>query len=359
MGQSKKYVKIGQLLISGTIILSTLQACQQKVDTQSSNQDEITKITVQTSETAQSKPQIKNAEQVVGGAFPSGLDLDDVSYGVIENMNGVHDLQTCLRVNKDNADFVGLRDQINGATWVESSKKYEDIQKLKGRYLYLMPGSDGKAKYTIYMNEIVIDDIDTTPYENMIDDEVEIDKSVNCYLYEAQTGKIYETASLALYEDLMKLGEQQATERIACITQLITSESYQDAGGQLQLLSVNFADSKYQYGTDSEYEKALEIFDFITEYFKDNVPNLADKLNPYEDIEDKDYQVQVIVADQYEFPIYAMYLLSDNTVRCFDYMTGNSWRVIDNGSLARQIEAWRDENVYADKLNSMTDKAEQ
>lgn len=355
----KRIVRVEQLLMSGVIILGTLQACQQKTTAQSDSEDVITKITVQTQETAQSKPQIENAKQTVDGAFPDGLDYSDVTYGVIENMNWIHDLQTCLRLNKDNGDFIELKDYINGATWVESGRQYEDVQKLKGRYLYLMPDSSGKARYTVYMNEISVDDVDTTPYEHMMDDEVEIDTSVNCYLYDAQTSKMYETASLSLYEELMKIGEQQATERVACITQLITSESYQAAGGQLQLLQVNFADNKYQYGTDSEYDKALEIFNFMTDYFKNNVPNLADKLNPYENIDDKDYQVQVIVADQYEFPIYAMYLLSDNTVRCFDYMTGNSWRVVDDGSLARQIEAWKDENVYADKLNGMANNVGQ
>lgn len=360
MTSSKKNVKIGQLLVCGAIILSTLQACQQKNEASSNSEDTITKITVQASEEEKSdKPQIENAKQVVDGAFPDGLDFSNITYGVIENMNGVHDLQTCLRLNKDSGNFIELKDYINGTTWVESSKKYEDVQKLKGRYLYLMPDDSGKARYIVYMNEITVDDVDTTPYEHMMGDNVEIDTQVNCYLYDAQTSKMYETASLSLYEELMKIGEQQATERVACIVQLITSENYQNIGGQLQLLQVNFTDNKYQYGTDDEYNKALEVFNFMTDYFKNNVPNLADKLNPYENIEDVDYQVQVIIADQYEFPIYAMYLLSDNTVRCFDYMTGNSWRVVDNGTLGRQIEAWREENVYADKINNIEDTAEQ
>ena len=140
MTSSKKNVKIGQLLICGAIILSTLQACQQKNEASSNSEDTITKITVQTSEEEKSdKPQIENAKQVVDGAFPDGLDFSNITYGVIENMNGVHDLQTCLRLNKDSGNFIELKDYINGTTWVESSKKYEDVQKLKGRYLYLMP----------------------------------------------------------------------------------------------------------------------------------------------------------------------------------------------------------------------------
>jgi len=64
---------------------------------------------------------------------------------------------------------------------------------------------------------------------------------------------------------------------------------------------------------------------YLQEYFDTSKPNLADKLNAYEDIKDSEYKAKLIVNDQLEYAMYAMYLMTDNTVRVFDYTNGNSW----------------------------------
>ena len=249
----------------------------------------------------------------------SVINTSDLYQVTVKNMSKVHSTQSYQTFNKSNSpqDFKSVISAVEQSEWVKSDIEVDDVTNLKGKYIGLLQYDNGETKYTICMNEIRMKDVDSRPFASMLEDEVQQDSQIVAYIVYMQNRMVYETASQNIQNILLNLGDKSQITRVANQFRFQTSGDYD-----------GYAYFEYYVGNPSldERDAASEkLMVYLQDYFDTNKPNLSDKLNAYEDIQDSEYKAKLIVNDQLEYAMYAMYLMNDDTVRIFDYTNGNSW----------------------------------
>lgn len=249
----------------------------------------------------------------------SVINTSDLYQVTVKNMSKVHSTQSYQTFNKSNSpqDFKSVINAVEQSEWVKSDIEVDDITNLKGKYIGLLQYDNGETKYTICMNETRMEDVDSRPFESMLEGEVQQDSQIVAYIVDMQNRMVYETASQNIQNILLNLGDKSQIARVANQFRFQTSRDYDE-----------YAYFEYYVGNPSLDERDVasgELMVYLQEYFDTSKPNLADKLNAYEDIKDSEYKAKLIVNDQLEYAMYAMYLITDDTVRVFDYTNGNSW----------------------------------
>ena len=249
----------------------------------------------------------------------SVINTGDLYQVTVKNMSKVHSTQSYQTFNKSNSpqDFKSVISAVEQSEWVKSDIEVDDVTNLKGKYIGLLQYDNGETKYTICMNETRMKDVDSRPFEYMLEGEVQQDSQIVAYIIDMQNRMVYETASQNIQNILLNLGDKSQITRVANQFRFQTSGDYD-----------GYAYFEYYVGNPSldERDAASEkLMVYLQDYFDTNKPNLSDKLNAYEDIQDSEYKAKLIVNDQLEYAMYAMYLMNDDTVRIFDYTNGNSW----------------------------------
>lgn len=249
----------------------------------------------------------------------SVINTSDLYQVTVKNMSKVHSTQSYQTFNKSNSpqDFKSVISAVEQSEWVKSDIEVDDVTNLKGKYIGLLQYDNGETKYTVCMNEIRMKDVDSRPFKPMLEDEVQQDSQIVAYIIDMQNRMVYETASQNIQNILLNLGDKSQISRVANQFRFQTSVDYDE-----------YAYFEYYVGNPSldERDVASEgLIVYLQEYFDTSKPNLSDKLNAYEDIKDNEYKAKLIVNDQLEYAMYAMYLMNDDTVRIFDYTNGNSW----------------------------------
>lgn len=249
----------------------------------------------------------------------SAINTSDLYQVTVKNMSNVHSTQSYQTFNKSNSpqDFKSVISAVEQSEWVKSDIEVDDVTNLKGKYIGLLQYDNGETKYTICMNEIRMKDVDSRPFASMLEDEIQQDSQIVAYIIDMQNRMVYETASQNIQNILLNLGDKSQITRVANQFRFQTSVDYDE-----------YAYFEYYVGNPSldERDVASEgLIVYLQEYFDTSKPNLSDKLNAYENIQDSEYKAKLIVNDQLEYAMYAMYLMNDDTVRIFDYTNGNSW----------------------------------
>lgn len=249
----------------------------------------------------------------------SVINTSDLYQVTVKNMSKVHSTQSYQTFNKSNSpqDFKSVISAVEQSEWVKSDIEVDDVTNLKGKYIGLLQYDNGETKYTICMNETRMKDLDSRPFESMLEGEVQQDSQIVAYIVDMQNRIVYETASQNIQNILLNLGDKSQITRVANQFRFQTSVDYDE-----------YAYFEYYVGNPSLDERDVaseELMVYLQEYFDTSKPNLSDKLNAYEDIKDSEYKAKLIVNDQLEYAMYAMYLMNDDTVRIFDYTNGNSW----------------------------------
>ena len=249
----------------------------------------------------------------------SVINTSDLYQVTVKNMSKVHSTQSYQTFNKSNSpqDFKSVISAVEQSEWVKSDIEVDDVTNLKGKYIGLLQYDNGETKYTICMNETRMKDVDSRPFESMLEGEVQQDSQIVAYIVDMQNRIVYETASQNIQNILLNLGDKSQITRVANQFRFQTSVDYDE-----------YAYFEYYVGNPSLDERDVaseELMVYLQEYFDTSKPNLSDKLNAYEDIKDSEYKAKLIVNDQLEYAMYAMYLMNDDTVRIFDYTNGNSW----------------------------------
>lgn len=249
----------------------------------------------------------------------SVINTSDLYQVTVKNMSKVHSTQSYQTFNKSNSpqDFKSVISAVEQSEWVKSDIEVDDVTNLKGKYIGLLQYDNGETKYTICMNETRMKDVDSRPFASMLEGEVQQDSQIVAYIVDMQDRMVYETASQNIQNILLNLGDKSQIGRVANQFRFQTSVDYDE-----------YAYFEYYVGNPSLDERDVaseELMVYLQEYFDTSKPNLSDKLNAYEDIKDSEYKAKLIVNDQLEYAMYAMYLMNDDTVRVFDYTNGNSW----------------------------------
>lgn len=247
------------------------------------------------------------------------INTSDLYQVTVKNMSKVHSTQSYQTFNKSNSpqDFKSVISAVEQSEWVKSDIEVDDVTNLKGKYIGLLQYDNGETKYTVCMNETRMEDVDSRPFESMLEGEIQQDSQIVAYIVDMQNRMVYETASQNIQNILLNLGDRSQITRVANQFRFQTSRDYDE-----------YAYFEYYVGNPSLDERdaaSEELIVYLQEYFDTSKPNLADKLNAYEDIKDSEYKAKLIVNDQLEYAMYAMYLMTDDTVRVFDYTNGNSW----------------------------------
>lgn len=247
------------------------------------------------------------------------INTSDLYQVTVKNMSKVHSTQSYQTFNKSNSlqDFKSVISAVEQSEWVKSDIEVDDVTNLKGKYIGLLQYDNGETKYTVCMNETRMEDVDSRPFESMLEGEIQQDSQIVAYIVDMQNRMVYETASQNIQNILLNLGDRSQITRVANQFRFQTSRDYDE-----------YAYFEYYVGNPSLDERdaaSEELVVYLQEYFDTSKPNLADKLNAYEDIKDSEYKAKLIVNDQLEYAMYAMYLMTDDTVRVFDYTNGNSW----------------------------------
>ena len=247
------------------------------------------------------------------------INTSDLYQVTVKNMSKVHSTQSYQTFNKFNSpqDFKSVISAVEQSEWVKSDIEVDDVTNLKGKYIGLLQYDNGETKYTVCMNETRMEDVDSRPFESMLEGEIQQDSQIVAYIVDMQNRMVYETASQNIQNILLNLGDRSQITRVANQFRFQTSRDYDE-----------YAYFEYYVGNPSLDERdaaSEELIVYLQEYFDTSKPNLADKLNAYEDIKDSEYKAKLIVNDQLEYAMYAMYLMTDDTVRVFDYTNGNSW----------------------------------
>lgn len=247
------------------------------------------------------------------------INTSDLYQVTVKNMSKVHSTQSYQTFNKSNSpqDFKSVISAVEQSEWVKSDIEVDDVTNLKGKYIGLLQYDNGETKYTVCMNETRMEDVDSRPFESMLEGEIQQDSQIVAYIVDMQNRMVYETASQNIQNILLNLGDRSQITRVANQFRFQTSRDYDE-----------YAYFEYYVGNPSLDERdaaSEELMVYLQEYFDTSKPNLADKLNAYEDIKDSEYKAKLIVNDQLEYAMYAMYLMTDDTVRVFDYTNGNSW----------------------------------
>lgn len=249
----------------------------------------------------------------------SVINTSDLYQVTVKNMSKVHSTQSYQTFNKSNSpqDFKSVISAVEQSEWVKSDIEVDDVTNLKGKYIGLLQYDNGETKYTICMNETRMEDVDSRPFESMLEGEIQQDSQIVAYIVDMQNRMVYETASQNIQNILLNLGDRSQITRVANQFRFQTSRDYEE-----------YAYFEYYVGNPSLDERDAasgELMVYLQEYFDTSKPNLSDKLSAYEDIKDSEYKAKLIVNDQLEYAMYAMYLMDDDTVRIFDYTNGNSW----------------------------------
>lgn len=249
----------------------------------------------------------------------SVINTSDLYQVTVKNMSKVHSTQSYQTFNKSNSpqDFKSVISAVEQSEWVKSDIEVDDVTNLKGKYIGLLQYDNGETKYTICMNETRMKDVDSRPFESMLEGEVQQDSQIVAYIVDMQNRMVYETASQNIQNILLNLGDKSQISRVANQFRFQTQVDYDE-----------YAYFEYYVENPSLDERdtaSEELMVYLQEYFDTSKPNLSDKLNAYEDIQDSEYKAKLIVNDQLEYAMYAMYLMNDHTVRIFDYTNGNSW----------------------------------
>ena len=262
----------------------------------------------------------RNTIHVTEVEKPEGMiNTSDLYQVTVKNMSKVHSTQSYQTFNKSNSpqDFKSVISAVEQSEWVKSDIEIDDVTNLKGKYIGLLQYDNGETKYTICMNETRMKDVDSRPFASMLEGEIQQDSQIVAYIVDMQNRMVYETASQNIQNILLNLGDKSQITRVANQFRFQTSRDYDE-----------YAYFEYYVGNPSldERDVASEgLIVYLQEYFDTSKPNLSDKLNAYEDIQDSEYKAKLIVNDQLEYAMYAMYLMNDDTVRIFDYTNGNSW----------------------------------
>lgn len=249
----------------------------------------------------------------------SVINTSDLYQVTVKNMSKVHSTQSYQTFNKSNSpqDFKSVISAVEQSEWVKSNIEVDDVTNLKGKYIGLLQYDNGETKYTVCMNETRMEDVDSRPFESMLEGEIQQDSQIVAYIIDMQNRMVYETASQNIQNILLNLGDKSQINRATNQFRFQTSRDYDE-----------YAYFEYYVGNPSLDERDVaseELIVYLQEYFDASKPNLSDKLNAYEDIKDSEYKAKLIVNDQLEYAMYAMYLMNDDTVRIFDYTNGNSW----------------------------------
>lgn len=249
----------------------------------------------------------------------SVINTSDLYQVTVKNMSKVHSTQSYQTFNKSNSpqDFKSVISAVEQSEWVKSNIEVDDVTNLKGKYIGLLQYDNGETKYTVCMNETRMEDVDSRPFESMLEGEIQQDSQIVAYIIDMQNRMVYETASQNIQNILLNLGDKSQINRATNQFRFQTSRDYDE-----------YAYFEYYVGNPSLDERDVaseELMVYLQEYFDASKPNLSDKLNAYEDIKDSEYKAKLIVNDQLEYAMYAMYLMNDDTVRIFDYTNGNSW----------------------------------
>ena len=249
----------------------------------------------------------------------SVINTDDLYQVTVKNMSKVHSTQSYQTFNKSSSpqDFKSVISAVEQSEWVKSDIEVDDVTNLKGKYIGLLQYDNGETKYTVCMNETRMEDVDSRPFESMLEGEIQQDSQIVAYIVDMQNRIVYETASQNIQNILLNLGDRSQITRVANQFRFQTSRDYDE-----------YAYFEYYVGNPSLDERDVasgELMVYLQDYFDTSKPNLSDKLNAYEDIQDSEYKAKLIVNDQLEYVMYAMYLMNDDTVRVFDYTNGNSW----------------------------------
>lgn len=249
----------------------------------------------------------------------SVINTSDLYQVTVKNMSKVHSTQSYQTFNKSNSpqDFKSVISAVEQSEWVKSDIEVDDVTNLKGKYIGLLQYDNGETKYTICMNETRMKDVDSRPFASMLEGEIQQDSQIVAYIVDMQNRMVYETASQNIQNILLNLGDKSQISRVANQFRFQTSVDYDE-----------YAYFEYYAGNPSLDERDVaseELMVYLQDYFDTSKPNLSDKLNAYEDIRGSEYKAKLIVNDQLEYAMYAMYLMNDDTVRVFDYTNGNSW----------------------------------
>lgn len=280
--------RIVQLIVAVQMI-QTLQACSNKI-----------KLT-----------EVSNSQDIV--------DDSGIQQITIKDLSRVHSKQVLYTFtdDQDSETFKELMSAVKSSEWVESSLQINDIQKSKGQYLGLLQYSNGSTKYSVCMNEVRMEDVSSEPFEDMMDAENQLDSDAVAYFIDMQDNTVYETYNQNVQNILLKIGNSHQVDREVKQFIFQTSENYG-------------IHSYYKYdpdfaGVETRDLTAKNLMTYLVNYFSTMTPNLQDKLDAYQDLNQADYNCSLVVYDSLGYAMYSMYLLNDNTVRIFDYTNGNSW----------------------------------
>lgn len=303
----KAAIKIMSVVAVFTIFLS---ACQ-------NNQN--------TSNYASGAVKIENIQPAQDGAFPEGIDTSNIDKVAIQNMNLVHLSTTYSMFKPDQADIEEAVQLINNSTWNKSKKTYKDVCSLKGQYMMAFIDVSNNMKYAIMMNETVIPDLDKTTYNDIKIDNSKVDQSVAAYLVEQSDGSlnVYETTNKQVYDYIDKLGQAYQEDRVPTELQAWTSNEY--AGTEIVTFEADLPNKVDSIESlDKNTELGIDIQNYIISYFNNEQPNLAQKLDPYEETTEEEYRYAISITDQNNSPAYVVYL-TDNATKMLDCLTGNCW----------------------------------
>lgn len=284
----RKLRRVIQLLIAVQMI-QTLQACSDKI-----------KLT-----------EINNSQDIV--------DDSGIQQITIKDLSRVHPKQVLYTFtdNEDSKTFAELMNAVKSSEWVESNLQLDDIQKSKGQYLGLLQYSNGSTKYSVCMNEVRMEDVSSEPFEDMMDDENQLNSDAAAYFINMSDNTVYETYNQNIQNILISIGNRHQVDREAKQFIFQTSENCETY-------------SYYKYdpdftGVEPRDLQAKNLMSYLLNYFSVMKPNLQDKLDAYQNMSESDYTCKIMVYDSLGYAMYAMYLLNNNTVRIFDYTNGNSW----------------------------------
>jgi len=62
---------------------------------------------------------------------------------------------------------------VEQSEWVKSDIEVDDVTNLKGKYIGLLQYDNGETKYTVCMNETRMEDVDSRPFESMLEGEIQ------------------------------------------------------------------------------------------------------------------------------------------------------------------------------------------
>ena len=277
-------------------------------------------------ETSTSVPKIESVTSIVDGAFPNGINTDGIQQIVISNMNPFHVQTTYSYIDIDTEYFNNFIETINNTKWIEQTKTYDEVCNIKGKYMAVMPDELGNMRYAVMMNEITIPELSGETHGNIVIDDSDIDQSVQAYLIYQNNDmlEIYQTDNSQIYNLLSNLGDTYQVDRVADGIQVWQSQQNKNDSLAIKIKLNNTIDN-IQPQTQIELETATELQNFILSIFNSEESVLSEQEDPYNQIDESEYDYGIQIHDQNNFDICTIYILKNGKIMLVDNVRGKKW----------------------------------